>query len=82
MACRRGTRGRDEDGQVLSLVVLLLVITGASARLVGEVAEVVDRARVGTAADAAGWPRRRTGPRALTGPVRTPSTWSGTTVES
>jgi len=51
-------RGRDEDGRVLSLVVLLLVITGASVWLVGEVAEVaevvVDRASARTASDAAG----------------------------
>lgn len=51
-AGRRG--GRDDRGQILPLVVLLLVIAGASAWLVGEVAEVVvDRARARTAADAA-----------------------------
>lgn len=58
MGGRRGMRGRDEDGRVLSLVVLLLVITGASVWLVGEVAEVaevvVDRASARTASDAAG----------------------------
>ncbi len=51
-----GRRGglRDDRGQVLPLVVLLLVIAGTSAWLVGEVAEVVvDRARARTAADAA-----------------------------
>ena len=47
--------GRDDDrGQLLPLVIPLLLLAGAMAWLVGEVAEVViDRARARTAADAA-----------------------------
>jgi len=44
----------DDGGQLLPLVVPLLLLAGAMAWLVGEVAEVVvDRARARTAADAA-----------------------------
>ncbi len=50
-----GQTGRGDDrGQLLPLVIPLLLMAGAMAWLVGEVAEVVvDRARSRTAADAA-----------------------------